>query len=100
MKRKLLYAGLTVLGISVLPKACGMYWAERLATFDTNPQRREEKQAVLEGIKRGLGMPPSETGRGLGHFILKDRKGLQSIKLTVPREYISFKPNKPDGEID
>lgn len=38
-----------------------------------------------------------EHGQGIGHFTLK---GLKDIQLTVPRQYINFKPNEPDGETD
>lgn len=61
------------------------------------PSIKECEEAVIAGIGQGLGFPPLEQGQGIGHFTLE---GLKDVYLTMPRKYINFKPNRPDGETD
>lgn len=42
--------------------------------------------------------PPQEVGQGMGHFSLK--QGPKNLRFSIPRSYITFKPNRPDGETD
>lgn len=98
MKRSHLWCiAAILLGLGLLVKACWMDWAEIYLTRGRTPHQRAVNKAAIEGIKLGLGLPPSETGQGIGRFTIKDVKGL---RLTVPREYILFMPNEPDGETD
>jgi hypothetical protein len=60
------------------------------------PEQRYKRDAYL-GMRLGLGLPPTEVGKGIGHFILKNTT--PPLKLTVPRPYITVSPNEPDGKI-
>lgn len=61
-----------MLSICLLIKACWFDWAEMyLSTRGQTPSQRAANKAAIEGAKIGLGLPPSETGQGIGRFTIQ-----------------------------
>lgn len=54
-----------------------------------------DKNDISPQIAKAFLFP--ETGKGIGHFTFK---GVPDIHFTIPRKYLAFDPNEPDGETD
>lgn len=60
-------------------------------------QQAERLARIREEVFADL-WPSKEVGQGMGYFSLKD--GPKNLRLSIPRAYMTFKPNRLNGETD
>jgi hypothetical protein len=58
------------------------------------PGEKRAEITAIEGALLGLGLAPFQKIEGVGHFTFKP---LPNIQWNIPRVYLSFEPNRPDG---